>query len=63
MDQGERQEQASTASRLRDLDKRYFRFYKRKVVTITHRFMILTFREDVKCCCPFHNVEFIFTSN
>lgn len=63
MEQGEKPGPVSTESHLRDLDKRYFKFYKRKVLTITDRFVIITMREDVRCCCPYHNVEFIFTSN
>lgn len=52
-----------TANRLRALDEKYFCFYRRKSLVKRGGIQVLTMREQVNCCCQFHNIQFVYYSN
>jgi len=63
MEEKENPAPESTRDRLRDLDRRYFCFYKRRAVLVMRSRIVIQMREQIDCCCPNHNIRFTYLFN
>jgi hypothetical protein len=63
MEEKEKPEQESIANRLRDLDNKFFCFYKRQLWAIGQASNVLVMREQVKCSCSDHLFSFTYYFN
>lgn len=63
MEENAKHEQESIANRLRDLDNKFFCFYKRQMWAIGQTSNVLVMREQVNCSCSAHLFSFTYHFN